>query len=145
MDGIGTANRMNPKRVPKPHPKMESEASSPTTPLHHSPQPQTLACTTTNGYSPRRPTKEGYSLYPAWPIDGWAPRQRRNNPRSIGNLLVARNERLDHQLRKRVCNLPAEQESHEEKEIPLVPHPGTPIRAPLQNSRHGSDHPAPQK
>jgi hypothetical protein len=144
MDGTGTANRANPKRVPKPHPKMERETSPPTTPFHHSTQPQTLACTTVNGYSPKRPTKEGHSLHPTWPIDGWTPGQGRNHPRSVGNLLVARNERVDHQLRKRMRNLPVEQEPHEE-EVPLVPHPSTPVRTPLQNSRHGSNHPTPQK
>jgi hypothetical protein len=145
MVGIRTTDRDNTTEVPRRSRRMDQTPQSNHDPLAQRQQPKTLARTRKNRRSTRRHPEKGNP--PPIPRLGnqRTPRTRPHHRNRPPTLLVARHERMDCTIRKRVCQMPTKQEYHKTSKGPPLPHSHTDQRTPIPDHSDGPDHPTPDQ
>ena len=73
------------------------------------------------------------------------PRTRPHHHNHPPTLLVAKHERMDRTIRKRMRQMPTKQEPHETSKSTPLPHPHTDRRTPIPDRSNGPDHPTPNQ
>jgi hypothetical protein len=145
MVGARTTDRDGTAKVPRRNRKVDQTTQGNHDPLAQRQQPKTLAHTRQNRRPTRRHPKEGNPPSVPRPRNQRTPRTRPHHHNHPPTLLVARHERMDCTIRKRVRQMPTRQEPYKTSQGPPLPHSHTDQRTPIPDRSNGPDHPTPDQ
>jgi hypothetical protein len=145
MVGIRATDRDNATKVPRRNRRMDQTPQGNHDPLAQRPKPKALARTRKNHRPTRQHPEKGNPPPIPRPRNQRTPRARPHHHNRPPTLLVARHERMDRTIHKRVRQMPTRQKPYKTSEGTPLPHPHTDQRTPIPDSSNGPDHPTPDQ